>query len=80
MGCRIGITTNLEARKTYWAGIYRGFRDWQVMGGPFSKTKAQAEEDRLAAAHRCEAHAGGDDPDYPGAQWYVYGFNHDGKK
>jgi len=80
MGCRIGITTDLEARKTYWESVYRNVRDWQVLAGPLSRAQAQAEETRSAANYGCEAHPGGNDPDFPGSKWYVYGFNHDGRK
>jgi hypothetical protein len=80
MGCRIGITTDLETRKRHWKSVYKGFRDWRVVAGPFkTREEAQAEEDRLAALHGCEAHGGGDDPDID-APWYVYRFTHSGEK
>lgn len=76
MGCRIGMTTNLDQRKAYWESQYPTLRDWQVLAGPFnSKNDAQKMETELAQKHRCDSHPGGDDPDYPGALWYVYGFN-----
>lgn len=80
MGCRIGITTDLATRKAHWELVYRGMQNWQVLAGPLSKAQAQAEETRLAGQYGCEAHAGGDDPDVPGLSWYVYGFNHNGRK
>jgi len=77
MGCRIGMTTNLEQRKTYWEGQYPTLKDWQVLAGPLSsKAEAQKKETELAKKYGCESHPGGDDPDYPGAKWYVYGFNY----
>ena len=77
MGCRIGMTTDLEQRKAYWEGQYPTLKDWQVLAGPFSsKAEAQKEETGLAKKHGCESHSGGDDPDYLGAKWYVYGFNY----
>ena len=41
---------------------------------------AQAKEDELAIIYGCEAHGGGADPKSPNDKWYVYRFNHDGKK
>jgi hypothetical protein len=81
MGCRIGITTDLETRKAHWEGKYKNFRDWHIMAGPYTdKSIAQLKETELAKEHNCEAHAGGADSSDPNAKWYVYGFNHDGKK
>ena len=80
MACRIGITTDLESRKEYWESIYKNLRNWQVLAGPYdTKEEAQTEENRLAAKHGCEAHPGGAD-DEGDAPWYVYGFDHSGKK
>lgn len=77
MGCRIGITTNLEQRKSYWEEKYLTLKEWQILDGPFtSKAGAQKRETELANKYNCEAHGGGDDPDNLGAQWYVYGFNY----
>jgi len=79
MACRIGITTDLSARKAYWESVCTNLRDWQVLAGPFkSKAEAQNEENRLAQKHRCDSAPGGDDPEDPNAEWWVYGFNHDG--
>ncbi len=81
MGCRIGITTDLTSREAYWQTIYKNLRDWQVLAGPYDEKKdAQAKEDELAKESGCDAHGGGADPKNPNAKWYVYGFNHDGKK
>ena len=77
MACRIGITTDPDRRKQEWEAEHPLMTDWQIMGGPYVfKSDAQAEEDRLAALHGCEASGGGDDPDTPFSQWYVYGFNY----
>ncbi len=76
MGCRIGMTTNLEQRKAYWESQYSSLTDWQILEGPFSsKEIAQRKETELANKHNCDAHPGGDDPDFSSAKWYVYGFN-----
>lgn len=73
MGCRIGITTNLEERKQFWQSKYDGFDNWEVLVGPLSKEEAQKKETELAQARSCEAHAGGDDSD-TNEGWYVYYF------
>jgi hypothetical protein len=79
MQCRIGITTNLASRKSYWESVCRNLRDWQVIAGPLAtKAAAQAEETRFARQHGCDSAPGGDDPEDTNAQWWVYGFNHDG--
>jgi hypothetical protein len=79
MACRIGITTDLEAHKSYWESKCQDLRGWQVLAGPLTtKEKAQAQETRLAREFGCENAPGGDDPDDPTTQWWVYGFNHDG--
>jgi hypothetical protein len=75
------MTTNLETRKAYWESVYWNLRDWQILAGPFrSKAEAQLAETQLANRHGCEHSSGGDDPGFPNAVWYVYGFNHDGRK
>ena len=76
MRCRIGMTTNPEQRKTYWESQYSTLKDWQILDGPFSsKVEAQKKETELAKKLGCESHPGGDDADFVGAKWYVYGFN-----
>lgn len=81
MGCRIGMTTNSERRKEDWKTVYRNLRDWEILYGPTTKDRAQEIETRLSEEYGCESHPGGDDPNAGLlAQWYVYGFNHDGPK
>lgn len=73
MGCRIGITTDLDERKKYWKTIHPTLRDWQVLEGPIStKDEAQRLETYLARRHGCESAPGG--KDVPGKSWWVYGF------
>jgi hypothetical protein len=75
------MTTNLEQRKIYWETVYKQLRNWQILAGPLdTREEAQEMETKLAAKHSCESDPGGDDPDNPSDKWYVYGFNHDGKK
>ena len=73
MGCRIGITTDLEQRKKDWESKYEGFSDWQKLAGPLSRKEAQEKETELAEKYGCEASPGGDYPD-SGDEWYVYYF------
>ena len=46
MGCRIGITTDLEGRKEDWEAVYDRFKDWQVLDGPFDTKKEAQDKDR----------------------------------
>lgn len=80
MGCGIGITTNQKSRKAYWETVYKDVKDWQILAGPFdTKEEAQTEENRLTDEYGCDMHGGRDNPDTPGTQWHVYGFNHSGR-
>lgn len=75
MGCRIGITTNLQSRKTYWKRQYQNLKNWKVLTEqPLSRDEAQAMENRLAEEYGCDAHHGGDDPYSP--WWFVYYFEY----
>ena len=74
MACRIGITANLDDRKRYWKAQHPSMTDWQIVHECRTKTEAQEVETRLAEQYGCEAHHGGDGPEY--ATWYVYAFNY----
>jgi len=77
MACRIGMTTNPDLRKAYWANEHPTLTDWRILAGPYnSKATAQDQETALALIHGCESSPGGDDPDSPGSLWYVYRFNY----
>ena len=78
MTCRIGITTDLIARRAHWESQYSGsFRNWQVLEEHYSKSAAQARETQLAKKHYgCEFNPGGEGPE--NATWHVYYFEHDG--
>ena len=76
MTCRIGITTDLIARRAYWKSQYPGsFRNWQVLEEHYSKSAAQAREIQLAKHYGCKYHPGGGGDEH--ATWYVYYFQHD---
>lgn len=68
MACRIGITTDPEARKAYWREQYPISR-WKILGTFLTKEKAQQAEKDLADKLGCEAHPGGPDKDGP---WHLY--------
>ena len=75
MVCRIGITTNPEQRKAQWLREYPTLRNWEILIGPTKdKAEAQIAETMLSQKSGCESAPGGDDPDDPFAQWYVYRF------
>jgi hypothetical protein len=76
MACRIGITTNLSRRKSEWESKYPQLRNWKVIDGPVSRTKAQSIEDRRAKEGGCAASGGGSDPDDGKDSWYVYYFEY----
>jgi len=77
MGCRVGMTTNIEDRKLLWQTMYSTLKNWEILGGPMSKEDAQVMETREALERGCDAHQGGRDPDDPlVTQWYVYYFEY----
>ena len=76
MGCRVGITTNLDAREQYWRSQYPNLQNWQVMFSDLTKKEAQNMENALAIAHTCDSNPGGDDPDDPNTKWHVYKFEY----
>jgi len=77
MTCRVGITTDLIARRAYWEKQFpKTFRNWQVVETCYSKSQAQTQETLLADAWGCESHPGGDGPEI--STWHVYYFQHDG--
>ena len=78
MGCRVGITTDLETRRKHWESQYYGFSGWTVVSTHYSKSAAQAKESEKARQHGCVSHPGGSGPEK--ATWYVYHFNFTRKK
>lgn len=74
MGCRIGMTTDVEERKTYWQSQHPNLYNWQILGTYSSKTEAQRAETSFANQHGCVSHPGGDGSEYD--TWYVYKFNY----
>ena len=74
MACRVGITTDMEARRRYWESQHPTLQDWQVISLHSTKTAAQGAENRAATRHGCESGEGGDGPEV--ATWYVYFFTY----
>lgn len=74
MGCRVGITTNVEERKADWEGEYPNMTNWKVVANGLSRDKAQEMENTLSLAHSCDASPGGNEPEDPNATWSVYRF------
>jgi len=73
MPCRVGITTDPNARRAYWESQVVGLRDWRILKTFSRKAEAQEYETQYAAKYGCQAHAGG--ADTPGT-WYVYRFDY----
>ena len=74
MACRVGITTDVETRKSDWEGEYPTMTNWKILAQGLSRDEAQKMEDSFAFAHSCEASPGGNEPDDPNATWSVYRF------
>ena len=73
MGCRIGITTDLERRKQEWLNDYPNMTGWETFAPFDSKENAQNWENTNFP--ECDKHPGGDDSDDPNAEWSGYKFN-----
>jgi hypothetical protein len=76
MACRVGITTDPKRRRAEWTSEYPDLMNWEILAGPVSRAEAQEIEDAQALMYGCEASPGGDEPDQPGAEWYVYRFDY----
>ena len=77
MGCRVGITTDVEGRKAHWQNEYkyRKFRNWQIVQTFSSKTAAQEWETSYSTKSGCVSHPGGEGSER--ATWYGYRFDFD---
>lgn len=74
MACRVGITTDPNARMAAWRAQHPDLYNWQILKTHASKSTAQAAEIRIAQANKCVYGVGGDGPEI--ATWYVYSFNY----
>jgi len=84
MPCRIGMTTNPEAKQAYWQNQTTGFTNWEILEIFRSKTAAKEFETAYALRHGCETELG--DSDVPVTEkesatehdwWYVYHFDYE---
>jgi hypothetical protein len=73
MACRVGITTNVEARRAHWLRQHPNMRNWQILASYYTQSEAQAHETRAAREYGCAAEPGG--PNIIGI-WHVYYFEH----
>jgi len=73
MPCRVGITTNLDARKAFWESKVYGLTNWRVLAGYRSREEAQAHETRYANRYNCQSSPGGGKAR---GSWYVYRFDY----
>ena len=83
MPCRIGITTNAEARRIFWQNQATGFANWQILEIFRSQAAAKEYETQYALRHGCEAALGDSDvlgmerePTTEQEWWYVYHFDY----
>ncbi len=74
MGCRVGMTTDTDARERYWRRQYPGLYAWKVEARHLTKKDAQAKENSMARHLNCDSSGGGDDPDDTSKTWAVYYF------
>ncbi len=74
MSCRVGMTTDVVARKKYWQSQHSNFRNWKILGTYRSKAEAQESEKEFAKQYSCKAHHGGSGNEF--ATWHVYKFNY----
>ena len=59
MPCRVGITTDLEARRAYWEGQVEGLKNWRHLKTFSTKEEAQEYETDYADRYGCVSHGGG---------------------
>lgn len=83
MPCRIGITTNPEAKQEYWQDHVIGFSNWQILNIFRSKAAAKEYETQYALRDGCEAALGDSDEPRTAKEsateydwWYVYHFDY----
>lgn len=83
MPCKIGITTNPEAKRAYWQNQAIGFTNWQILEIFRSKSAAKEYETAYALRNGCEVEL--EDSDAPVIAresateqewWYVYHFDY----
>lgn len=83
MPCKVGITTNPEARRVYWQNQATGFANWEILNIFRSKAAAEEYETAYALRHGCEAAPVDSDALGKAKEsateyewWYVYHFDY----
>jgi hypothetical protein len=83
MPCKVGITTDPEARRTYWKDQTIGFTNWQILDTFRSKAAAKEYETAYALRHGCEVALGDSDAFGKAKEsateyewWYIYHFDY----
>ena len=72
--CRVGMTTDLQARRSAWRAQYPNLRNWQILASGLTYDEALRVE-RLEAERRgCESSGGG--PRNNQSNWSVYYFEY----
>jgi hypothetical protein len=61
MPCRVGITTDPDARRAYWQNQVVGFTNWRILKSFKRRAEAQEYETQYAARYECQAALGGAD-------------------
>jgi len=75
MGCRVGITTDLERRKREWEGECHSMRSWKKLDTYDTRSEAEEAEKEYAKEHGCVRSPGGREPDNPTKKWHLYRFD-----
>jgi len=73
MPCRVGITTDPDARRAFWDNQVIGLTNWRILGKYRIRAEAQQYETQYASRYGCHASPGGADAPGP---WYVYRFDY----
>ena len=73
MPCRVGITTDPEARRAFWQSRVVGFTNWRILKTFRSRIAAQQYETEYASRYGCRAAPGGAHAPGP---WYIYRFDY----
>ena len=78
MACKVGITTEIKAKKKRLEEEFPTLSNW-LSRGPYSKLEAQQHEKAFAKKYGCDD-IGIDPEAASGEQWHLYYFEHEEKK
>ena len=71
MGCRVGITTNVEETKRIWEEYYGGLKTFNSRG-PFSRKEAQELEINIKLKFLCDGEGDFSNLSEKEDSWFVY--------